>query len=121
MSDRKKKKRPHNWRPTLSRYERGYNANHDRIRRVMLREEPFCRECRKEGRETKATHADHIKPKCLGGSDARENYQPLCVAHSRSKSGREGYLMRVARRRAREALEASMHPDIGKDTVHEGR
>lgn len=91
----------HRWGKPSSRGERGYGAAHDRIRRAMLREEPFCRECAKECRQTKATHADHIVPKCMGGSDDRSNYQPLCVAHARSKSGREGALIRAARRRAR--------------------
>lgn len=93
------------WRPTSSRQARGYGTAHDRLRRALLREEPSCRECRKAGRETKATHADHIIPKCLGGTDARTNYQPLCTAHARSKTGREGAMIRNARRRARKALE----------------
>ena len=94
-------KRPHRWRPIGSRADRGYGPAHDRIRRAMLREEPNCRACAAEGRETKASHADHIVPKCLGGSDARSNYQPLCLAHSRSKTGREGAMIRNARRRAK--------------------
>lgn len=105
MTDgRKSEHRTHGWRPHGSRAERGYGPAHDRIRRAMLREEPNCRACAAEGRVTKATHADHIIPRCLGGSDDRANYQPLCVAHSRSKSGREGALMRKARRRARAKL-----------------
>jgi 5-methylcytosine-specific restriction protein A len=96
MSDRQ-----HRWAPVGSRYERGYGLAHDRIRRALLREEPHCRECRKGGRVTKATHADHIIPRCLGGPTARWNYQPLCLAHSRSKTGREGAMMRWARKRAR--------------------
>lgn len=95
----------HRWGKPSSRVERGYGTAHDRIRRAMLREEPFCRECAKEDRQTKATHADHIIPKCMGGSDDRANYQPLCVAHARSKSGREGALIRAARRRARSAAQ----------------
>ncbi|MBB4857186.1 5-methylcytosine-specific restriction endonuclease McrA [Novosphingobium chloroacetimidivorans] len=27
---------------------------------------------------TQATIADHIKPKAEGGTDDRENYQPIC-------------------------------------------
>lgn len=98
-------KRPHTWRPKGSRHERGYGLAHDRIRRALLRDEPFCRECRKEGRQTRATHADHVVPRCLGGATTRANYQPLCTAHSRSKSGREGAMMRLARKRARQELE----------------
>jgi len=98
--------RSHGWRPASSRHARGYGTAHDRIRRALLRDEPFCRECRRQGREEKATHADHIIPRCLGGPDERSNYQPLCTAHARSKTGREGAMIRNAKRRARKALEA---------------
>lgn len=104
----------HGWGTPTPRTARGYGAAHDRVRRALLRDEPFCRECRKEGRETKATHADHIVPKCMGGTDARANYQPLCVAHARSKSGREGALIRAARHRARKAFEAARQAGDGQ-------
>ena len=94
----------HRWGNPSPRYKRGYDANHDRIRRALLREEPNCRTCSDEGRVTKATHADHIIPRCQGGPTERRNYQPLCTAHSRSKSGLEGAMMRAARKRARMAL-----------------
>lgn len=97
--------RSHNWGKPSSRHSRGYGTAHDRIRRALLRDEPHCRACAKEGRETKATHADHIVARCMGGSDDRSNYQPLCVAHSRSKTGREGALVRAARKRARAKME----------------
>lgn len=80
----------HHWRPALPPHKRGYGHQHRKIRRALLREEPFCRECKKSGAEIPATHADHIEPRCLGGSDERENYQPLCAKHSRQKSAREG-------------------------------
>jgi 5-methylcytosine-specific restriction protein A len=102
MSDRS-----HRWGQPTPRTQRGYGAAHDRIRRALLREEPNCRECAKEGRITKANHADHIRPCCLGGSDDRSNYQPLCTAHARSKTGREGAMIRNARRRAMKALRAN--------------
>lgn len=94
-------KRPHRWGRPAPRYERGYGLAHDRIRRALLREEPNCRECAKQGRTTKATHADHVTPRCMGGVTERANYQPLCTACSRSKTGREGAMMRQARKRAR--------------------
>lgn len=100
----------HTWRPASSRHDRGYGTAHDRIRRALLRDEPFCRECRRYGRETKATHADHIIPRCLGGESVRSNYQPLCTAHSRSKTGREGAMIANARRRARKALALKHKP-----------
>ena len=90
--------RPHNWRPIGTRYERGYGLKHDRIRRALLRDEPWCRECAKAGKEVKATHADHITPRCLNGPDDRHNYQPLCEPCSRAKSSREGAMMRHRKR-----------------------
>ncbi|WP_443019849.1 HNH endonuclease [Sphingomonas adhaesiva] len=111
--------RPHRWRPTGTRHERGYGLAHDRIRRALLREEPNCRACAEEGRVTKASHADHIVPRCLGGGNERSNYQPLCVAHSRSKSGREGALVRAAKRRARAAATSSK-TDLGSSNASRG-
>lgn len=83
-------RRPHGWRLTVPAHLRGYGGRHRRIRRDLLREEPNCRECKREGKKTPATHADHVKPLCLGGGTERTNYQPLCERHSRSKAGREG-------------------------------
>jgi 5-methylcytosine-specific restriction enzyme A len=83
-------RRPHGWRPTVPAHKRGYGTAHKRLRRELFREEPNCRECAKQGRTVKATHADHIVPLCLGGPTVRENYQPLCEPHSRAKSAREG-------------------------------
>lgn len=48
------------------------------MRVQVLSEEPLCRPCDKQGRVTQATIADHIVPKAEGGSDDRENYQPIC-------------------------------------------
>jgi 5-methylcytosine-specific restriction protein A len=106
-TDRKPPRR-HNWGKPPSRIERGYDKVHVAIRKALLKDEPNCRECAKLGVVTKATHADHIIPKCQGGLTVRSNYQPLCTAHSRSKSGREGHQMRMAKRRAREALAARL-------------
>ena len=99
--------RSHRWGTPTPRTERGYGPAHDRIRRALLRDEPHCRVCAEEGRTTTATHADHVIPRCVGGSNDRSNYQPLCLTHSRSKTGREGAMMRAARRRARQAQEAA--------------
>ncbi|WP_246381128.1 HNH endonuclease [Novosphingobium chloroacetimidivorans] len=48
------------------------------MREQVLADEPLCRPCAKQGRVTQATIADHIKPKAEGGTDDRENYQPIC-------------------------------------------
>lgn len=93
--------KPHNWRPDGTRHERGYGTAHDRIRRALLRDEPNCREYAKAEVVTKATHADHVIPRCEGGPDIRANYQPLCEKHSRTKSAREGNRARYRRHRDR--------------------
>lgn len=84
----------HGWGKPPSPDQRGYGTPHRRIRQQLFRDEPNCRECAKHGVVTKATHADHIVPKCLGGETVRSNYQPLCTKHSRSKAGKEGNTMR---------------------------
>lgn len=58
--------------------ERGYGALHRRLRKELLEREPLCRECRKHGRITAATIADHIVPLSKGGKTEASNYQALC-------------------------------------------
>lgn len=49
------------------------------MRAQVLRDEPLCRPCSKRGRVTQATIADHVIPKAEGGTDDRDNYQPICA------------------------------------------
>jgi len=72
-----------------SRHQRGYGIDHERKRKALLAREPLCRECRKHGRVTVATIADHIVPKAQGGTDDDENYQPLCKPCSDAKTAAE--------------------------------
>lgn len=102
-------KKAHGWGRPTPPAQRGYDHVHRRIRRDLFREEPNCRECAKLGVMTKATCADHVIPKCQGGATIRDNYQPLCLTHSRSKTGREGHQMRMAKKRARAALEGKLN------------
>ncbi|MCO5794019.1 MAG: HNH endonuclease [Blastomonas sp.] len=70
-----------------------------------MADEPNCRQCREEGRGDVPAHfADHVVPRCLGGGDERSNLQPLCRDHHLTKSGKEGAMMRHAKRRARQRL-----------------
>ena len=62
-------------------HQRGYTSRWNRIRKLVLAEEPLCRRCKKEGRATVATVVHHIKPKELGGGDEPENLEPLCRKH----------------------------------------
>lgn len=98
-------KKPHGWGRPIAPALRGYGSAHTRMRRRMMRDNPHCRQCLAEGRgNVPAQFADHIVPKCLGGSDDPSNYQMLCRDHSLSKTGREGAAMRNAKRRARARL-----------------
>lgn len=69
-----------------------YNSNAWRkLRARFLVEHPFCVECRKYGRLTKATIVDHIVPIRQGGPAMDEdNLQPLCWSCHSSKSIKEG-------------------------------
>lgn len=98
--------RKHRWGKPAPASSRGYGAAHIRLRRVVLKEEPLCRECLKHGRQSRATVLDHIQPKCLGGGDERRNLQGLCQPCNLSKTGREGAYVRwhIKRRKAREAV-----------------
>jgi 5-methylcytosine-specific restriction protein A len=67
--------------PEAAAYRKWYrHARWLRMRAKLLAEEPRCRHCRKLGRDTLATVADHIKPH---RGDPRlfwdyMNLQPLC-------------------------------------------
>ena len=61
------------------------------LRQDYLIEHPFCVECSKNGKLTKATVVDHIVPIRQGGPALDErNLQALCASCHGSKSIREG-------------------------------
>ena len=72
--------------PTTSRQERGYGADHDRMRALLLREVLFCEECARNGLVRLGRIADHKKPKAQGGTNDRANYQLLCDPCSEAKT-----------------------------------
>ncbi len=60
-------------------------------RQDFLIEHPFCEQCRRQGRLTKATVVDHIIPIRMGGSLLDdENLQALCASCHTKKSILEG-------------------------------
>ena len=91
--------KPGKWNRRESRQARGYGRDHERMRAIVLAEEPLCRECQKHDVVTATTIADHIVPKAEGGGDDRANYQGLCDPCSRAKTAKEA--SRGRRRRAR--------------------
>ena len=61
------------------------------LRQNYLIEHPFCMECWKKGKLTRATVVDHIVPIKQGGPELDEsNLQALCASCHGSKSIREG-------------------------------
>lgn len=71
--------------------QRGYDSNWRKLRLMVLRAEPLCRACAAEGRVTEAEHVDHIVPLSRGGTNHRENLQPLCQScHSRKTATQDG-------------------------------
>lgn len=68
--------------------QRGYDARWRRVRLMVLREEPLCRECAKAGRVTPATEVHHIDGDVRNMT--RENLEPLCrECHSRKTARQE--------------------------------
>lgn len=49
-----------------------------KLRLMVLRAEPLCRDCLGRGRTTAATDVDHIIPLRDGGTNELSNLQPLC-------------------------------------------
>ncbi|MEM8783082.1 MAG: HNH endonuclease signature motif containing protein [Planctomycetota bacterium] len=60
---------------------RGYDADHRRWRLAVLRRDPLCVLCKREGRITPATVADHIVPIAVDPSRRLDldNGRGLCV------------------------------------------
>jgi 5-methylcytosine-specific restriction protein A len=81
---RQERKRVDERRGTSS--ERGYGAHWRKLRALVLREEPLCRECAKIGCVVAATDVDHVIPRARGGTDERNNLQPLCASHHSQKT-----------------------------------
>jgi 5-methylcytosine-specific restriction enzyme A len=80
-SGRCEQHRPQPWQHRKPPAQRGIDAEHFRMRRRVLKEEPACRHC-----GAPATIADHIRPRATGGGNERENYQGLCAPCSDRKS-----------------------------------
>lgn len=76
-------------RPSAAR--RGYGHRWRKLRLMVLREEPLCRDPfgAHEGQPVPATDVDHIMPRERGGTDARENLRPLCKRCHSEKTARE--------------------------------
>ena len=86
--EHKPKRKPDN---RDSAYRRGYNSAWRMAREGYLIKHPFCVECLKHGRHTKATVVDHIIPH-KGNKNLfwdNDNWQPLCAECHNRKTARE--------------------------------
>jgi 5-methylcytosine-specific restriction enzyme A len=68
---------------------RGYGVLWQRLRKVVLQEEPLCRPCVAEGLVTAATEVDHHVALAKGGTNDRSNLVPMCKTHHSQKTARE--------------------------------
>lgn len=68
-----------------SRHQRGYGREHEKMRELLMTTVVVCEECKRHGRVTLGTIADHIKPLAKGGTGDRSNYQLLCRACADAK------------------------------------
>lgn len=74
-----------------SRQERGYGAEWEHLRKIVLRRDKgLCQACKAIGRVGRAKAVDHIKPKAEGGTDELENLQAICVPCHAAKTAMEG-------------------------------
>ena len=74
----------------LSPSRRGYDRRWQRLRRMVLAQQPFCVVCQRAGRVVAATDVDHIVPLSAGGTSAADNLQPLCHSCHSKKTARRG-------------------------------
>lgn len=87
------KHRPQHRRRVSAEYHGWYNLPiwTQRLRPAQLLREPFCRECARQGKRTRASVVDHIVPHRGDWAlfvDAG-NHQSLCKYHHDQKTARE--------------------------------
>ena len=87
------KHRPQHRRRVSAEYHGWYNLPiwTQRLRPAQLMREPFCRECARQGKRTRASVVDHVVPHRGDWAlfvDAG-NHQSLCKYHHDQKTARE--------------------------------
>lgn len=81
-----------------------------KLRRIVLAQEPLCRHCLAVGKTTIATEVDHKIPLCAGGTYDRDNLQPLCTDCHKIKTLKD--VRENAKRRARRLKEEMLAEPI---------
>jgi 5-methylcytosine-specific restriction enzyme A len=73
--------------------DRGYGSQWGTLRKIVLAEEPLCRDIwgvhARDGEVVPTTDVDHIVPREQGGTDDRSNLQGLCHSCHSIKTARE--------------------------------
>jgi len=73
-----------------TRQQRGYGADWDRLRQVVMRRDAgLCQPCRRHGIFHAAHAVDHIVAKERGGTDDEANLQAICRAAHQAKTDAE--------------------------------
>lgn len=71
-----------------SSYQRGYDSNWRKVRRMYLADNPLCLDCMADGRYTPATDCHHIRKVADGGTHSFDNIMALCKTHHQQRTGR---------------------------------
>lgn len=64
--------------------QRGYNAEYQKNRKILLSEKKFCEICR----ERIADSVDHIVPLSFGGTNNLSNLRPTCLTCNKKLGNR---------------------------------
>ena len=72
----------------------------EKVRRAILKAEPFCRRCGGAGAQMLAITVLPIVPIDMGGSHRRANLQPVCKHHAAQANAMPPAQARILRRRA---------------------
>jgi 5-methylcytosine-specific restriction protein A len=72
-----------------ARQARGYTRTWEKLRAIVLQEEPLCQICKAQGITEVATEVDHIVPLSKGGTNERSNLQSLSKSCHSKKTARE--------------------------------
>lgn len=78
----------HESRRPSRRIKGRYDTKHNKLRAIVLREQPWCSECKAPGTSDNPLQADHIVPHGRGGKNVRSNYQTLCRSCNAAKRDR---------------------------------
>jgi 5-methylcytosine-specific restriction protein A len=78
-----------------SAHKRGYGSRWQKLRALVLAQDPLCRDCLERGLVVAATEVDHVVSKAKGGGDELANLVGLCKScHAKKGVAHDGLLGR---------------------------